>query len=566
MRVREISERWTIIGVSILVLGVIALLAAAIRNTKEQPRQLGLSTIQRIMDDQRWYLHLLTRTFEWTLNEEAQQVMREDTFTDDELLQRWQSTLISRYPINAIGLADERGDERILQRSDSMWEFTSTSRITLPIESCRMRWPLRRSSVMPPYDSIAVTEDPRETIWFSQALENRHGDPVWSDAVLDSNEENTVYLSLLVRSRIDGRPYHVVHMDINVNSMLTGLAQWTPELSVIHLSATGTPLIPLDSSNIGRSWVTALTSWRADRTTTPFLVASPSGDRIGQVAPYNLNGTKVHIGVMLSMAPIDEVSRSSLTSMWVMLGLLILLSILLIRVFIQSRNTDLRVRRQERRSKLQARDLAQVIGQREMLDREVHHRVKNNLQVVSSLLNLQAQHIHGKQAQEEFMRGKRRIDSMALVHNKLYLQSDLSAVDLQVLLSDLATAVAVMFEPESLSVSSSVDTGGIKIDADTSIQLGMILCELLVNCHQHAFPYATGGHIDIQVSPVGSERFRLTVKDNGKGPVEGTASSSHLGLEIVEALAEQLNGTMSRSCADGTTVLVEFQPQVVKPF
>lgn len=95
----------------------------------------------------------------------------------------------------------------------------------------------------------------------------------------------------------------------------------------------------------------------------------------------------------------------------------------------------------------------------------------------------------------EFMRGKRRIDSMALVHHKLYRQQDLSAVDAGIFMDDLAKAVAAMYAPDSRDVSHSVDTNGVLCDADTSIQLGTILCELLANCHQHAFPYATGAYI-----------------------------------------------------------------------
>jgi two-component sensor histidine kinase len=228
-------------------------------------------------------------------------------------------------------------------------------------------------------------------------------------------------------------------------------------------------------------------------------------------------------------------------------------------VVMQSRNADKRVRRQERRSSVQARDLAQALGEREVLDREVHHRVKNNLQVVSSLLNLQSQRIKGEDVRAEFERGKRRIDAMALVHHKLYRQQDLSSVDLHMFMDDLAKAVSAMYEPGSRSVSHHVETNGLRADADTSIQLGMILCELLGNCFLHAFPHETVGHVEIRIRKMDEAVYVLTVKDNGNGMDEDTGPRAHLGLEIVAALADQLDGEMRIVNDEGTTVEVTFR-------
>jgi two-component sensor histidine kinase len=97
------------------------------------------------------------------------------------------------------------------------------------------------------------------------------------------------------------------------------------------------------------------------------------------------------------------------------------------------------------------------------------------------------------------------------------------------------------------------------MDADTSIQLGMITCELLANCHQHAFPYSTGGHIDLIVRDTGEGMFTMTVKDNGKGTTAAATNRAALGLEVVEALAEQLDGKMRMVEGEGTTVEVTFR-------
>jgi two-component sensor histidine kinase len=220
------------------------------------------------------------------------------------------------------------------------------------------------------------------------------------------------------------------------------------------------------------------------------------------------------------------------------------------------------VKRQEKRSRTQQRKLVRALGEREVLDREVHHRVKNNLQVVSSLLNLQAKRIHDPAAQQEFLRGKRRIDSMALVHHKLYTQRDLSALDLRAFLSQLAAAVSAMHEPASRTISHAVETHDIKADADTAIQLGMITCELLSNSFQHAFPYVTGGHVDIEVMELSGGLYRLSISDNGLGmDLVAPRREDALGLEIAEALADQIDGKLEVFSDKGTRVEITFRMQ-----
>ena len=117
-----------------------------------------------------------------------------------------------------------------------------------------------------------------------------------------------------------------------------------------------------------------------------------------------------------------------------------------------------------------------------------------------------------------------------------------------------------MFDPESRSISSSVVASGVHTDADTGIQLGMIVCELLANCYLHAFPLSTVGHIDITVRRADNEFHILSISDNGKGFEEDTNASMHLGLEVVEALADQLDGSMRRLASGvGTTIEVTFR-------
>jgi len=160
------------------------------------------------------------------------------------------------------------------------------------------------------------------------------------------------------------------------------------------------------------------------------------------------------------------------------------------------------------------------------------------------------------------MRGKQRIDTIALVHHKLYELQDLRNVQLQLFFTNLITSLAEMHKPESNAVSYEVATFGLKADQDTAIELGIIACELVSNTYQHAFPYATGGHVDIQITNVEGDLYRLVVKDNGRGLSEDQRQGpGKLGLEIVEAMADQLDGSFHVRTNGGVTFEVLFRMQ-----
>jgi two-component sensor histidine kinase len=280
------------------------------------------------------------------------------------------------------------------------------------------------------------------------------------------------------------------------------------------------------------------------------------------VAPYALNGKQLRTVLVLDLQPLGDWLRPELMGLVITGILLSTLILLLLFAYSRKRGSDDRIRKQAKRSRSQEMKLAKALGEREVLNREVHHRVKNNLQVVSSLLNLQAMRLDEGDVKTEFLRGKRRIDTIALVHHKLYGLNDLRNVDLKLFFDDLIGALADMHRPQSRTVSTEVDTQGIHADQDTAIELGIILCELVGNTYQHAFPYATGGHVEIRIQPVEGDLYRLTVKDNGKGiPDGGKEGPGKLGLEIVEALSEQLDGSFHVRTNGGVLFEVLFRMQ-----
>jgi two-component sensor histidine kinase len=280
-----------------------------------------------------------------------------------------------------------------------------------------------------------------------------------------------------------------------------------------------------------------------------------------QIKEHALNGSLLYTLLIIDTGFADTWVTDERVALIAAALVLVVVGILMIWLAVVGNERTERAKLTARKLRTTERKLAKASGERDVLNREVHHRVKNNLQVVSSLLNLQASRLENGPVREEFLRGKRRIDTIALVHHKMYDLKDLRNVDLQQFFNQLITSLAVMHLPNSRTVSHELKAGGIKADQDTAIELGIILCELVTNTYQHAFPYATGGHVDILVQPVESDLHRLIVKDNGRGlPANYNNGEGKLGLEIVDALAEQLNGSFHvRTEGGGVTFEVLFR-------
>jgi two-component sensor histidine kinase len=317
-----------------------------------------------------------------------------------------------------------------------------------------------------------------------------------------------------------------------------------------------------DSTNSALSGAmeVAVRTWTQERPRYEFPVRHLDKEFTALLTPYALNGQTLYTGVVLDRSATDAYVQPERLVLRVLFILLGALGLTLGMLWWQRRASIRRIRAQERYSRSQELQLAKAIGEREVLNREVHHRVKNNLQVVSSLLNLQASGLDNGPLRDEFLRGKQRIDSIALVHHKLYGLKDLRRVDLQAFITALTDALATVHQPKSHTVICDVRTNGIRIDQDTAIGLGIILCELVANAYQHAFPYATGGHIDIEIMNVEGDLHRMVMKDNGVGlDPQASSSGSQLGLEIVEAMADQLDGSFHTRSSEGSTFEVLFR-------
>jgi two-component system, sensor histidine kinase PdtaS len=200
------------------------------------------------------------------------------------------------------------------------------------------------------------------------------------------------------------------------------------------------------------------------------------------------------------------------------------------------------------------------LHEKEVLLKEIHHRVKNNLQVTSSMLRLQSATIRDPAAREMFAESQNRIRSMALVHEKLYRSSDLSRVDLADYANDLAKLLFRSFGVDRERIAFELEAEPLFLSIETAVPCGLILNELLSNCLKHAFPAGRGGTIWVGIEAEGDGHLSVWVKDDGVGmPREvDVGGADTLGLQLVKTLVDQLQAQLEVDRAGGTGVRIRF--------
>ncbi|MBN2103605.1 response regulator [bacterium] len=196
--------------------------------------------------------------------------------------------------------------------------------------------------------------------------------------------------------------------------------------------------------------------------------------------------------------------------------------------------------------------------EKETLLKEIHHRVKNNLQIIMSLLNLQSASIRDKQALKIFKESRQRIHSIALVHEKLYKSKNFSEIDfssyVRSIVHELMRAYLI---PEKVEVK--IDIQDIYLSIDIAIPLGLIVNELMTNALKYAFPEQKGGHVKISLHSISDQQYALKFSDDGLGfNKDAILKKRGLGLQLVGILTEQLEGHLKIDCEKGSRFLIQF--------
>jgi two-component sensor histidine kinase len=204
--------------------------------------------------------------------------------------------------------------------------------------------------------------------------------------------------------------------------------------------------------------------------------------------------------------------------------------------------------------------LKRNLVEKEVLLREVHHRVKNNLNIISSLLNLQSSMIRSPaDAMSAFENSRDRIMAMSLVHEKLYQSSNYAQVNMQEYVGTLVSQLTVAYG-QGRPVRLVFDAAGVFLDVNTSIPCGLIMNELITNAFKYAFPDNREGAISITMHKSASRAVELDISDDGVGMPADVAveRADSLGLTLVRMLVEQLDGSILVTSEHGTSFHIQF--------
>jgi two-component sensor histidine kinase len=216
---------------------------------------------------------------------------------------------------------------------------------------------------------------------------------------------------------------------------------------------------------------------------------------------------------------------------------------------------DMRVRKE----KADAEGIIRAsLREKEILLKEIHHRVKNNLQLVTSLLNLQIQRIPDTTMRELIAATQRRIRSMALVHERLYHSPDLAVIDLAEYVQAMSGELHLACGRPGITITLAISH--VPLGVDHAIPCGLILTELLTNSLKHGFPGEQSGEIRISVTPGSPGEYVLVLSDNGVGfpPEFDMRTSDTLGAQVIRSLVDQLDGSCEAVNEAGAKVSIRF--------
>jgi len=218
-------------------------------------------------------------------------------------------------------------------------------------------------------------------------------------------------------------------------------------------------------------------------------------------------------------------------------------------------NTDITLR------KKMEEQIRESLEEKGLLLKEIHHRVKNNLQIIISLFNLQTHYIEDETSLGALKEGQDRIKSMALIHERFYQSEGLSKIDFDDYIRRLTENLYISFNKSPEKIKLILDTDSISLDIDTAVPCGLIINELVSNALKHAFVGRETGEMRISFKNLNDELIRLTVSDDGVGFPDGFnfEESDSLGIQLMNALTSQLEGKLQLHRGMGSSFVLEFK-------
>lgn len=204
--------------------------------------------------------------------------------------------------------------------------------------------------------------------------------------------------------------------------------------------------------------------------------------------------------------------------------------------------------------------LNHALNENQVLSKEVHHRVKNNFQITSSILNLQIMNSEDKKFNRLLRETQHRIISMSSVHELLYKSDKMNEINIKKYIEELASSIVDSFSNDSIDIDLKVETNDIFLNLEQSIPIGLILNEAITNSVKYAFPQRKEGLIEVELKQLSPKELVLSIRDNGIGMnYEEIKKMETLGLELIEILVEQISGEKKISNNNGTEIEIKFK-------
>lgn len=242
-------------------------------------------------------------------------------------------------------------------------------------------------------------------------------------------------------------------------------------------------------------------------------------------------------------------ATSTNSRLWIGIVAAVIIGALLLFVLYQKSKTNALLSQQK--EEIEVRD-----KEKEVLLKEIHHRVKNNLQIISSILNIQSRKLDDESAKTAVKEGQSRIKSMSLIHEKLYGNNELSIVNMKEYIEELSAFLFKSYKTSS-NIIAKIEAEELTLDIDRAIPIGLILNELISNSLKYAFDEKQEGTLTVKLSQVEDE-IKLEVADSGKGLPDDFQESQSMGMRLVNSLTEQIQGAINIKSSPGASFSISF--------
>ena len=298
----------------------------------------------------------------------------------------------------------------------------------------------------------------------------------------------------------------------------------------------------------------------ADNTKNDILEDLSGNENHGKLTEFELNGI---ISNWVSPGAVNSITINDFYKFykkWRITIVLCIVTLLAIYFFIKIRLQFMKKENEKLEKIIESRtsELKSTLSEKDLLIQEIHHRVKNNLQFISSIIELEIDANKSNVKDDSLIDTSRRINAMSLVHELLYQQDNLEKISMKKYINQLGSSINEMVNTDHLPLKFNIKTDDLLFDVNQTIAVGMIISELVSNSIKHAFKNQTQPFIAIEFLKIKDSKIRLIVSDNGSGYTENGNTKKSMGHRLVDMFSRQLKGTYTIDANNGFLFTLDF--------